>query len=220
MMWWTCAGWAGPPDVLVCDGERGLGASEISTEKLLAGKTILQHQVTGRTATSVVSYEVAREPKGRLGILPATRVCGQRMKVHGELVEHGEIFVRKWWTKETSWQDVLLFGRPREKLWKNMPFPKRVRRAAATRSRPMKTFEPGTLCFFPRKRAETAQGGRYFGPAALIGPHGRSSWWVMFGGRADLCATEHLRGVTLDESDRLGIDERRQPRRYPKTTRT
>ena len=26
--------WAGPPDVLVCDGERGLGASEIFTDKL------------------------------------------------------------------------------------------------------------------------------------------------------------------------------------------
>ena len=25
-----------------------------------------------------------------------------------------------------------------------------------------------------------------------------------------MCATEHLRGVTPDESDRLGIDERRQ----------
>ena len=68
-------GWT--PDVLVCDGERGLGASEIFTEKLsvsgtqvqttaayspwqkgrveqriatikeVAGKTMLQHQVTG-----------------------------------------------------------------------------------------------------------------------------------------------------------------------------
>ena len=70
---------AGPPDFLVCDGERGLGALEIFTEKLsvsgtqvqttaadspwqkgrveqwiatikeVAGKTILQHQVSGRT---------------------------------------------------------------------------------------------------------------------------------------------------------------------------
>ena len=35
-----------------------------------------------------------------------------------------------------------------------------IRRAAATRFWPMKTFEPGTLCFFyrhnPGKRAETA----------------------------------------------------------------
>ena len=40
--------------------------------------------------------------------------------------------------------------------------------------------------------------------------HGRSSWWVRFGGRAYLCATEHLRGVTQDEADCLGLDGRRQ----------
>ena len=87
-----------------------------------------------------------------------------------------------------------------------------IRRAAAARSRPMKTFEPGSFSYRhnPGKRAETALRGRYLGPAALIGPHGRSCWWVRFGGRAYLCATEHLRGVTLDESDRLGINERRQ----------
>ena len=51
--------------------------------------------------------------------------------------------------------------------------------------------------------------GRYLGPAALIGLHGRSSWWVRFGGRAYLCATEHFRGVTPDEADCLGLDERR-----------
>ena len=75
--------------MLVCNGERGLGASEIFTEKLtvsgtqvqtkaayslwqkgrvekrfatikeVAGKTILQHQVAGRSAMSIVSYEVA-----------------------------------------------------------------------------------------------------------------------------------------------------------------
>ena len=94
-------------DVLVCDRERGLGASEIFTEKLsvsgtqvqitaayspwqkgrveqriatikeVAGKTILQHQVAGRSAMSIVSYEVAHalnQKEGRLGILPATRV--------------------------------------------------------------------------------------------------------------------------------------------------
>ena len=52
--------------------------------------------------------------------------------------------------------------------------------------------------------------GRYLGQAALIGPHGPSRWWVRFGGRAYLCATEHLRGVTPDEADCLGLDERRQ----------
>ena len=61
-----------------------------------------------------------------------------------------------------------------------------VRRAAAARSRPMKTLEPSTICFLhrhhPGKRTETAMRGRYLGPTALIGPHGRSSWWVRFGG--------------------------------------
>ena len=33
---------------------------------------------------------------------------------------------------------------------------------------------------------------------------------MRFGARAYLCATEHLRGVTPDEADRQGLDERRQ----------
>ena len=52
--------------------------------------------------------------------------------------------------------------------------------------------------------AETAIRGRCLGPAVLIGPHGRSSWWVRFGGRACWCATEHLREVTPDEAGLLG----------------
>ena len=108
----------------------------------------------------------------------------------------------------------------------------RRRRAGKTfRSRPMETLEPGILCFIyrhhPSKRAETTMRGRYLGPAALIRPHGRSSWWVRFGGRAFLCAAEHLRGVTPDEADCLGLDERRQldellrqPGRSLKPTRT
>ena len=121
--------------------------------------------------------------------------------------------IGRWWMKETSCQDVLSFGRPREKLWKNMPLQKRSGAAVTSSGANENVRAPGTLCFFhrhyPGKRAETAMRGRYLGPAALIGPHGRSSWWVRFGGRAYLCATEHLRGVTPDEADRLGIDERR-----------
>ena len=33
---------------------------------------------------------------------------------------------------------------------------------------------------------------------------------MRFGGRAHLCAAKHLRGVTPDEADCLGLDERRQ----------
>ena len=43
---------------------------------------------------SVVSYEVAHalnQRAGRLGIHPATRVFGLRMKVCSELMEHGEV---------------------------------------------------------------------------------------------------------------------------------
>ena len=47
----------------------------------------------------------------------------------------------------------------------------------------------------------------HLGPAALIGPHVRSCW---VGGRADLCAAEHLRRVAPDEGNRLGMDESRQ----------
>ena len=50
--------------------------------------------------------------------------------------------------------------------------------------------------------------GRYLGPGALIGLHGRRSWSVRFGGKAYLCATEHWRGVTPDEADCLCFDER------------
>ena len=187
--------WAGPPDVLVSDGERGLGASEIFTEKLsesgaqvqttaaynwwqkgqveqrittikeVAGKTILPHQVAGRSAIQIASCEVAHalnQRAGRLGILsPATRVVGQRMRVYGELMEHGEVVPRP---KVVDEGDELarrftIRASAREPLEEHAAS-EAIRRAAATRSRPMKTFEPGTLCFFywhyPGKRAETA----------------------------------------------------------------
>ena len=150
------------------------------------------------------------------------------MKVYGELTEHGEVVPHPKVVDEGDElaRRFIIRASAREALEEHAAS-KAIRSAAATRSRPVKTSEPGTLCFFyrhyPGKRAETAMRGRYLGPAALIGPHGRSSWWVSFGGRAHLCATEHLRGVTPDEADRLGVDERRQldgqPRRYQKTTR-
>ena len=42
---------------------------------------------------------------------------------------------------------------------------------------------------------------------------------MRFGGRSYLCATEHLRGATPDEADRLGIDERRQLDELPRAAR-
>ena len=129
------------------------------------------------------------------------------MKVYGELMEHGEVVSHPTVVDEGDElaRRFIIRASAREALEQHAAAAA-IRRAAATRSRP--------LCFFyrhyPGKRPETAMRGRYLGPVALIGPHGRSSWWVRFGGRAYLCATEHLRGVTLDEADRLGLDERRQ----------
>ena len=150
-----------------------------------------------------------------LGIHPATRVFGQRLKVYGELMEHGEVVSHPKVLDEGDElaRRFMIRASAREALEEHAAS-EAIRRAATTRSRPMWTFEPGTLCFFyrhyPGSRAETAMRGRYLGRAALFGPHGRRSWWVRFGGRAYLCAAEHLRGDTPDEADRLGLDETRQ----------
>ena len=192
----------------------------------MAGKTILQHQVTGRSTISVVSCEVAHalnQRAGRLGILPSdtsfwpaneglrrtdgtrggpsSSEGGGRRRRAGKTFHHLGVRARR-------------FGR-------TCCF-RGDQEGAATRSRPMTTFEPGTLCVFyrhyPGKRADTAMGGRYLGPAASIGPHGRSSWWVRFGGRANLCASEHLREITPDVADRLGIDSWTRCSGQPRST--
>ena len=92
----------------------------IATLKEMAGKSILQHQVAGRSAMSIDSFEVAHalnQRAGRLGMVPATRVFGQRMKVYGELMEHGEVVLHP---KVLDEGDELArrfsVGRPREKL--------------------------------------------------------------------------------------------------------
>ena len=75
-----------------------------------------------------MSDEVVHTQNSRAGgwEFPATLVFGQRMKVYGEQTEHGEVvLIRRWWTKETSWQDVSLFGRPRARPCKDMPRRKR-----------------------------------------------------------------------------------------------
>ena len=79
---------------------------------------------------SIVSCEVAHaldQRAGRLGIHPATRFFGQRLKVDGELMEHGEVVPHSegFLMKETSWPDLSLFGRRRERPWKNMLLLKR-----------------------------------------------------------------------------------------------
>ena len=173
----------------MCDGMRGLGASvsgtqvqataayspwqkgrveqRIATVKEVAGKTILQHQAPGRSAMSVVSYEVAHALNQR------AYHSGVRARCFGRACR---------------------FRSDQESSGNTIPAHEK--------------FESGTLCFFyrhyPGKRAEAALRGRHLGPEASIGPHGRSSWWVRFGGRAYLCATEHLRGVNAGRIGSLG----------------
>ena len=59
--------------------QKGRAEKRIATIKEVPGKTTLQHQVAGRSAMSIVSYEVAHaliQGAGMLGVLPATRVFG------------------------------------------------------------------------------------------------------------------------------------------------
>ena len=113
---------------------------------------------------SIVSYEVAyalNQRAGRLGILPATRVFGQRMKVYGELMEHGEVVphLKVLDEGEELARRCIIRASPREALEEHAASVP-IGRAAATRSWPLKTSEPGTLCFFdrhhPGKRSQTA----------------------------------------------------------------
>ena len=116
--------WAGPPDVLVCDGERSLGASEIFTENLCVKDPGANHSsifsvAEGSSRAKDRNHEgnvgqndfatpsggeerhVSCQPRGCQNAEPkswegwafstATRVFGQRMKVYGELMEHGEV---------------------------------------------------------------------------------------------------------------------------------
>ena len=148
--------------------QKGRVEKRIATIKEVAGKTTLQHQVAGRSAMSILSYEVAHAPNqraGRLGTYPATRAFGQRMKVYSELMEHGEAVRHPTVVDEGDElaRRFIIRASAREALEEHASA-EAIRRAAATRSHPMTTFEPSTLCFFhrrhPCKRAETAMRGR------------------------------------------------------------
>ena len=132
------------------------------------------------------------------------------MKVHGELMEHGWVFtIRRWWTKEPSREDVSSFARQRERPWKNMLLPKQSEEQLPHVPGWWEHSSPVPSDSFIDTNLSN-EWKRYLGPAALVGPIGRSSLWVRFGGRACLCTAEHLRGVTPDEADCLGLDERTQ----------
>ena len=86
-----------------------------------------------------------------LGILPATQVFGQRMKACGELMEHWEVVLHP---KVLDEGDELA---GRFIIRASARASEAIRRAAATRSPPMKTFEPGS--FFVSFTGITQAGG-------------------------------------------------------------
>ena len=96
-----------------------------------------------------------------------------------------------------------------------------VRRAAATRSRPNEAIRTGDTLFvrktLPIKREETALRGRYLRPAALIGPHGRSSRWERFGGEGIFECKRIAWAWTKEDS---WVSCPGQPARYLRALRT
>ena len=90
------------------------------------------------------------EPKGReVGNSPSDmsfRPANEGLR-RTDATRGRSFLIRRWWTKETSWQDVSSFGRPREKLWKNMPLQERSGEQLLRVPGPLKTFEPCTSMF-------------------------------------------------------------------------
>ena len=181
-----------------------------------------------RSATSIVSYEVSHALNlraRRLGHSPQShefwpanegprRTDGTWVGVpHPTVVDEGAEQGRRF----------IICTSAREALEEHAAS-EAIRRAAATLSRPIRNIRAPvpSVSFTDTNLANEWK--RYLGLAALVGPHGRSSMWARFGGRACLCATEHLRGVT-----RIAWASMRghtctscagQPKRYRKTTRT
>ena len=98
--------------------------------------------------------------------LPATRVFGQH---------EGDELARRFIIRSSARQ-----------AFEEHVAVEAVRRAAATRSQQVRTFE---------------------------------AWLVRIVGRAYMCVTEHLRGVTPDDADCLGLDERRELDELPRAAR-
>ena len=216
--------WAGPPDVLVCDGERGSGASEFFTEKLSVSGTQVQTTAAhspwqkGRVEQRIATI---KEVAGKTSHVSCQqRGCPRAEPKSREVehpprdtsfwpaneMEHGESFsIRRWWTKDSQTFHhsgvsarglgrTCCFGSDQKSSWHTFPANEDTRA----------WYPLFLLQTPPRQTSGNGNARTILGPAALIGPHSRSCWWVRCGGRA--C----LRGVTLDEADCLGLDERRQ----------
>ena len=68
--------WAGPPDVLVCDGERGLGAYEVLTEKL---------SVSGTQVRTTAAYSPWQKGRVEQRIATIKEVAGKTMLQHQDV---------------------------------------------------------------------------------------------------------------------------------------
>ena len=185
--------------------QKGRVEQRIATIKEVAGKSILQHHAAKRHVVCRLRGCPRTESKSReVGHLPATRLFVQRMKVYGELMEHEEVVPHpKVLDEVDELARRFIFRASARVALEVHAASEAIRRAASTRSRSV--FLTNTT-----QANERTQRGRYLGRAALVGPHGRTSWWVRFGGRAYLCAAQRLPGVTPDEADCLGLDGRRQ----------
>ena len=85
------------------------------------------------------------------------------MKIYGELMEHGEVVLHPKVVDEGDELARTFHHSGVRARREEHAASKAIRRAAATRSRPMKTFEPGTLCFFYRHTSGNGHAWTAFG---------------------------------------------------------
>ena len=94
--------------------------SSWTTIKEVADKTISQHRVAG-VSCQLRSCARAESEGRRFGNPQATRVFGQRMKVHGEWTEHEEVVVpsERGGRRRRTGRTFSSFGQ-RERSWEDM----------------------------------------------------------------------------------------------------
>ena len=185
---------------------KGRAEQRIATIKEVAGKTILQHQVPCEVAHAL------NQRAGRLGISPSYTSFwtaneglrrtdgtqggpspsddGRRRRRAGKTFHHSGFGVR-------GLGRTCCLGSDQKSSCHTFP----------TNENPRAWYPLLLLQTPPRQTSGNGNAVTMSGtPPVLIGPHGRSSWWVRFGGRGYLCATEHLRGVTPDELLKAAVD--------------
>ena len=133
---------------------------------------------------SVVSYEVAHalnQRAGRLGIRPH-EFFGQRMKVYGQLVEHGEVVFHPKVVDEGGLARRFIIRASAREALEEHATSEAIRRAAATRSR----SAPSLLFLVQTTPRQTSGNGN---ARTMSGTHGfdgtsrtkwlvRAVWWT------------------------------------------